>query len=205
VSGPRIGTELRLLAREPDPIRAFEALRELGLDTAIDHRFGLDDTGAAAAALTLLPDGERRDLLVLAAAARAVPGRALRELLDRLGFESRDRDRIVAAASGADRLAAALHQATAPSELAAAVGPGEPELVALAGGLGAADQARDWFDRLRHVRLEIDGGDLIEAGVAEGPAIGEGLRAALAAKLDGLTTGRDDELRRAVQAARSRG
>jgi hypothetical protein len=51
------------------------------------------------------------------------------------------------------------------------------------------------------VRLEIDGSDLLAAGVAQGPAIGRGLAAALAAKLDGEVAGRDDELAVALTAA----
>jgi tRNA nucleotidyltransferase (CCA-adding enzyme) len=92
-----------------------------------------------------------------------------------------------------------------PSEIAR-VAQGLPlELVALAGALGPAEQARSWLERLRHVRLEIDGSDLLDAGVAEGPAIGTALRAALAAKLDGQTAGRGDELAAALQAAQATG
>ena len=54
-------------------------------------------------------------------------------------------------------------------------------------------------------QLEIDGGDLVAAGVPEGPAVGAGLRAALAAKLDGALSGREDELDRALRAARGSG
>ena len=57
------------------------------------------------------------------------------------------------------------------------------ELV-LARALGA-----EWLDRYlgewREVALEIDGADLIAAGVPEGPALGRGLDAALRRKLDG--------------------
>jgi hypothetical protein len=52
------------------------------------------------------------------------------------------------------------------------------------------------------VRLEIDGGDLLEAGVPEGPAIGRALQAALDAKLDGGVADRDGELQAALRAAR---
>jgi len=72
--------------------------------------------------------------------------------------------------------------------------------VALAGALGAEPQAREWLDQLRHVRLEIDGRDLLAAGVPEGPAIGRGLRAALAAKLDRRVSGRAQELAEALDA-----
>ncbi|HUA71658.1 MAG TPA: hypothetical protein VMA96_11260 [Solirubrobacteraceae bacterium] len=204
VSGSRTGAELRLLAREPDPVGALRGLRELGLDTAIDPGFGLDDEDLARRALALLPDDGRRDRLALATAARGIPAGELTALLDGLAFEAGDRDAIVAAATRADDVAGALGAASAPSEIAAAVGGTPLELVALAGALGAESEARDWFDRLRHVHLEIDGRDLLAAGVPEGPAIGRGLRAALAAKLDRRASGREQELAEAVRAAGGR-
>lgn len=64
----------------------------------------------------------------------------------------------------------------------------------------------EWLDRYvaewRNVGLEIDGRDLLAAGVEEGPAVGRGLEAALAAKLDGEASGREEELRVAIEAAR---
>jgi tRNA nucleotidyltransferase (CCA-adding enzyme) len=74
------------------------------------------------------------------------------------------------------------------------------EVLAIARAAGAA-WLDDYVSRLRHVELEITGYDLIEAGVSEGPAIGRGLNAALAAKLDGEASGYDDELRVALAAA----
>jgi tRNA nucleotidyltransferase (CCA-adding enzyme) len=204
VSGPRIGAELRLLAREPDPVSALGGLRELGLDAAIDARLRLDDKQLAHRALALLPDDGRRDRLVLAVAARGMPAPELAALLDSLAFEAEDRDAIVLAATRAGEVASALGAASAPSEIAAAIGGAPAELVALAGALGAEPQAREWLDRLRHVRLQIDGRDLLAAGVPEGPAIGRGLRAALAAKLDRRASGREQELAEAVHAAGER-
>lgn len=205
VSGPRIGTELRLLAREPDPIAALAAIRELGVDRAIHPSFGLTDEELARRAIDLLPEGARRDRLALALAARAVAAPELESLLDSLAFEASDRDAITAAASGSDALAARLRAAGRPSQIAAAVAGADAEAVALAGALGPAAAAREWLERLRHVRLEIDGRELLEAGVPEGPAVGRGLAAALAAKLDGTAAGREAELAAALQAARATG
>jgi tRNA nucleotidyltransferase/poly(A) polymerase len=77
----------------------------------------------------------------------------------------------------------------------------EIELV-LARALGA-----EWLDRYveqwRDVALEIDGSDLIEAGLDQGPALGRGLEEALRRKLDGKISGRDEELAVALDAARS--
>jgi tRNA nucleotidyltransferase (CCA-adding enzyme) len=76
----------------------------------------------------------------------------------------------------------------------------EPVELVLARALGA-----EWLDRYlaewREVGLEIDGSDLIAAGVPEGPALGRGLRAALRRKLDGEVSGREQELAVALEAA----
>ncbi len=203
VSGSRLGTELRLLAREADPVRALLTLRALGLDRPLHRELGLHDEALARRALSLVPDDGRHDRLTVALATRDVPAIDLPVLLDWLAFEAEDREAIVATATRADGLARALGAAEAPSAIAAAATGAPLELVALAGALGPERQARDWLEQLRHVRLSIDGRDLIAAGVPEGPAIGRGLRAALAAKLDGRAPEREQELAEALNAARA--
>ena len=90
-----------------------------------------------------------------------------------------------------------------PSAAVSAAAGFRPVELALARVLGAT-----WLDRYisewGRVELEISGDDLIAAGVSEGPAIGRGLEAALRAKLDGETSGRDDELRLALDVAQAR-
>jgi tRNA nucleotidyltransferase (CCA-adding enzyme) len=210
VSGPRIGAELRLLAAEGEPLGALLGLDELKLAPAIHPRFGLGRGKEPASlelgrrALALIPAGVAPDRLVLALAARDILAPELTELLDRLAFAADDRQAIVATATGAIQAAAALEQASRPSEIAG-VAQGMPvELVALAGALGAEAPARSWLEHLRHVRLEIDGADLLRAGVPEGPAVGRGLRAALSAKLDGRAVGREAEVAAALEAANRR-
>jgi len=205
VSGPRIGAELRLLGREPDPIAALECLRRLGLDEAIHPGFGLRDAALARRALKLLPRDADPSTLALSLASLGVADAALAELLDTLAFDAADRDAILAAAQRAEPMAKALATAERPSQISDAVAGGGPELVAIAGALGAAEPARQWLQSLRHVRLEISGRDLLAAGITPGPAIGRGLRAALAAKLDGRVSGREAELAEALQAAAGTG
>ncbi len=204
VSGSRLGAELRLLARERDPIAALLELAPLDLDRSIHPGFRLCDPVLAARALALLPGDGRRDLLALALAARGVPCSELVGVLDRLAFPTADRDVILVAAARGERTALALAGARRPSEIVGVLERAGPELAALAGALGPGAPAREWLERLRNVRLEINGEDLIAAGIPEGPAVGSGLRAALAAKLDGLTHGREDELTRALGVARER-
>ncbi len=74
-------------------------------------------------------------------------------------------------------------------------------MLLLARAMGAS-WIEDYVDHWSQVALEIDGDDLLSAGVAQGPAIGRGLGEALRAKLDGEVSGRDQELALAIEAAR---
>jgi tRNA nucleotidyltransferase (CCA-adding enzyme) len=89
-----------------------------------------------------------------------------------------------------------------PSQAVELAGPRTPVELVLARALGA-----EWLDRFltewKGVGLEIDGADLIAAGVPEGPALGRGLRDALRRKLDGELAGREQELAAALAAARA--
>lgn len=205
VSGNRVGAELQLAADEPDPVAALRRLHALGVDEAIEPGLGIGDDGAAEAAeraLALLDGDGDRGAVALAAAARGVAAGRLGPLLDRLSIPARRRDAITAAATQAPRLARALEAAPTPSRIAAAAGGMPAEAVALAGALGAAgaaSAARRWLSELRHVRLEIRGQDLLDAGVDPGPEIGERLRRALAAKLDGRAEDRAGELAAALR------
>ena len=58
------------------------------------------------------------------------------------------------------------------------------------GDRGAAER---WLTDVRHRRLEINGDDLVAAGL-EGPAVGAGLDAAQEAMLEGRAGGRDEQL-----------
>lgn len=206
ISGARIGAELRLLVAEPDPVSAMERLGDHGVDRAIAPGFGLRDPQPARRALALLPADGDRGALVLASASMTIAPDRLAVLLDALAFPAARRDVIRAAASRAPAMARALAAASRASEIADLAAGAPVELIALAGALttptgDAGAAARRWLNELRGVRLEIGGSDLIAAGVPRGPAIGAGLRGALAAKLDGRVRGRDAELAEALRAA----
>jgi hypothetical protein len=97
-------------------------------------------------------------------------------------------------------------------ELAFATPASPAEAVDLAHGHDGTDLViaralgAEWLDpyvsEWRHVRLEITGSDLIEAGVPQGRGVGRGLAAALRAKLDLEVDGAEEELRVALDAAR---
>ena len=184
VSPSRIGGELRLLLREP---RAEAALTwisgwPLGVRVVFDGEL-------AARAVALLPDDGRRDLLLLGVAVRGARLERLSAWLDAREFSAGERAVVVAVASAEG------YEGEGVASSIAARFRGQPvEAVALAGALGDAEPARRWLTELRHVKLEIDGSDLIAAGIPEGEAIGRGLAAALAAKLDGTAPDRATQL-----------
>jgi tRNA nucleotidyltransferase (CCA-adding enzyme) len=217
VSPARIGAELRLALAEPDPVAALESLAQLGVLTALHQALTLDPAVARAAldVLPPLPDAWP-DVLLLA--ALLLPAHTfdttdyetrLRVLLDGWEIPAAERERAVHSTILAPRLATRLERAQKPSEIYD-VAHGEPlEAVALASALAEAGAEADgsdvatvaaqrWLAELRLVELEINGSDLLAAGVAAGPDVGRRLRRALMRKLDGELSGRDGELQAAL-------
>jgi tRNA nucleotidyltransferase (CCA-adding enzyme) len=181
VSGDRLGAELRLALREPDPLGTLHAASNLGLIAGLT--FDPDRTGQA---LELLPADGRADLLVL--------GSCLTEAatVEGMGF--------TAAELAVLRRCAAIAplEDDRASAVAARVRDEPVEAVALAGAAGSRRMAEMWLLRWRGVTLEIDGEDLIAAGIPEGPEVGRRLQRALDRKLDGEVSGREAELAAAL-------
>ena len=179
VSGPRIGTEVGLLAREP--LAAWAALRELGADEAIVPGFGLRDPDLAARALERLGPDDHPDRVVLALVFAGVEDP--HALARRLGLPAPEP---VVAVRGRSR-----------TEVADALR--SPEQAAIAAALGGEEEAGWWLEEGRRLALEITGDDLRAAGVAPGPEMGRALRAVLAAKREGEVSGRPAELALALR------
>jgi tRNA nucleotidyltransferase (CCA-adding enzyme) len=186
VSGDRLGAELRLALVEPDPLAALHAAQNLGLVAGLT----LDPALVAHALALLPPAASRPDLTILGA---VIPNGAWARPFGFTAIEQR----IVERCAELEPIVAAR-----PSEVVAAL-RGEPvEAVAVAGARGDAEIAARFLTEWRHVTLEIDGHDLIAAGLAEGPELGARLASVLARRLDGeLAPGRDAELAAALDAA----
>lgn len=185
VSGDRLGAELRLALGEPDPLAVLHAAQNLGIVAGLTL-----DPALVARAVALLPrDQGRADLTLLGA---VIPDGAWAASYGFTAAEQRALDRCAALAPVIE---------ARPSEVVAAL-RGEPvEAVAVAGARGNDDVARRYLRQWRHVRLAIDGNDLLAAGVPEGPELGRRLAVALARRLDGeLADGRDAELAAALDA-----
>jgi tRNA nucleotidyltransferase (CCA-adding enzyme) len=190
--------------REPDAPSALKRLHDLGVDRGLHPALEFDPTLAASAAIGAGEVGADRVLAVLAALIYRDPD-ALVPWLESLGLEREQRDRVARAARDARALAEGLGGGVdlSPSAIHALLRDEPPEALALALALGVPPEpVLDWASRLRFVRLDITGDDLIAAGVEPGPALGRALSETLRAKLDGEVAGREDELRYALQVAR---
>jgi tRNA nucleotidyltransferase (CCA-adding enzyme) len=172
VSADRRRTELERLAAEANACDGFELLADWGL---IDLRPSGIELMQAADSLLQAPHW-----------AELVP---------------RERALVAAALGppGAEEVLASMW-APKPGEGVELAERRDPVELILARAMGA-----DWLDHYltswRKIGLEIDGDDLIAAGVEQGPAIGRGLRAARHKKLEGEISGRDEELATALAAA----
>lgn len=176
VSQDRREADLLRLAAEPNAVRGFELLSEWGL-------------------VELRPEGAE------------LAARVCELLASSPWRESAPRDRaVLAAALGSPGREAELAKANPerPSEgieLAGRCGPVELVLARAMGALWLDRYVQEW----RQIALEIDGDDLLAAGVPQGPAVGRGLAEALRRKVDGELSGRDQELEAALRAARGTG
>ena len=203
VSGARVRDELMDLLREAHSPAAVARMAELGIDSAFDPAAAADAALVSSASLGAVAVGADRGLAGLAALCAEAPAELARWLAE-LNLTAEERDRVLRAVRRAPEVAAGLHaRQRTPSELAELLAGEPPETLALALALGApSEPVLRWVEERRSVRLEVSGEDLIAAGVPEGPAIGRALHGTLARKLDGLVSGREQELETALRLAR---
>jgi tRNA nucleotidyltransferase (CCA-adding enzyme) len=203
VSADRVGRELVATLAEDSAPSAVRRWGELGVDKALHPALDPDPELVASAALGAVTLGANRVTTELAAMV-VEEAEELDLWIAELPLEARDRDAVARAARVAPRLCAELRaREHAASELRALLGAEPPEALALALALGApSEPILDWVSELSRVSLEIGGADLLAAGIPEGPAIGRALEETLRRKLDGLVSGREGELRTALEVAR---
>ena len=197
LSPARLRDELVLLLDERQADLSFARLTELGADRAIHPDLVADEAaGALFDRLQELRDryglGIPSWRLGLAALARRVA--EPRAWLDGLKLRRQDAQAIAAAITAGPELAEQLREPREPAEVVALVEPHPPDAALFALALEDSTALRDYFERLRDVRLEVDGTDLAELGLAESPRVGEVLAELRRRKLNGELDDRDSEL-----------
>jgi tRNA nucleotidyltransferase (CCA-adding enzyme) len=180
LSPARMREEVIALLSEDGAERALERLAELAAAPKLEP--GLIDRLDALRAE--LDPGAPLWRVRLAALAAAHPG-----LVERLSLRRADARAVEDAVS----LAPGLAVATDPVEIADLAGRA-PEGALLALAHGDSPALREWFTRLRDVRLEVSGADLAALGLPESPRVGEVLEELRRRKLRGELDGREAEL-----------
>ncbi len=202
VSGSRVRDGLRLLLAEDNFPAALRRMRELDLDHALHPALTVEPDLAASAALAAMETGASRLMAALAALVWGAPDHLLR-WLDELNMPAEVRQRVTRAVLQAPGVTVALSPELSNSALYELLHGAPGEVLALALALGApAEPVLRYIREVSTARLEIDGSDLMAAGVPQSPAVGAALKETLRRKLDGTVSGRDEELRTAVELAR---
>ena len=194
----RLREELIALFGEGEVGHTIERIHELGLDEAIHPHLAADaETVALLDRLTALDLefelGVPAWRLGFAVLARRLPPDEVLEWLRSLKLRRRDAELIAAAVTVGPRLAELLQDA-APADVVALADPHAPDAPLYALALADLEPLRDYFRRLRGVRLELTGTDLAELGMAESPRVGEILAELRRRKLNGELESRDEEL-----------
>ena len=196
----RLRDELVALLEDAAAPAGIRRLGELGADRAIHPRLRGDEE---AAALFVRAVALRHELgvavptwrLGLAALARELTADEAYAWLDRLKVRRRDGELVVGAIAVAPRIVERLRaEQLEPAEVVALSDRFAPDAPLLALALEDRPELREYFARLRDVRLEIGGADLIALGLRESPLIGDILGELRRRKLNGELAGREAEL-----------
>ena len=200
LASSRLRDELVELLDDAAAPAGIRRLGELGADRAIHPHLQGDEE---AADLFVRATGLRDQLGIevpswrigLAALARGLTADEGYDWLERLKVRRRDVELVVGAIVVAPRIVERLRaEALEPADVVALADRFAPDAPLFALALDDRPELREYFARLKDVRLEIGGADLIGLGVPESPQIGVILDEIRRRKLNGELDGREAEL-----------
>ncbi len=205
LSSARLRDELHALLEDPGAVGAILRLGEIGADRAIHPHLRADSEAATLFARALELRNELGAEVPSWRIGLAVLGRDLTseeayDWLERLKVRRRDVDRIAGAITVAPRIVERLKsESLDPADVVALADAFTPDAPLLALARENLQGLRDYFQRLRDVRIEIGGAELAELGLSESPRVGEVLAELRRRKLNGELDGRESELRAAKE------
>jgi tRNA nucleotidyltransferase (CCA-adding enzyme) len=205
IGGERLRHELHLLFEERSGGGALEGLDGAGALRTIHP--ALRWSPRATAALGDATQGAHRILVGFALLTFGVAAKDGERVVDRLQL-SREEAAVVRAMASLLQSAAMLHRRDAKPSGIVAVLDRFPDAAVAAFGALSKDSAistivQRYLDQWRDVRPLLNGNDLLDMGIPEGPDIGKGLQLIRAARLDGWASDRDDERALALRFAKS--
>jgi tRNA nucleotidyltransferase (CCA-adding enzyme) len=205
LSSARLRDELVTLLEDPGAAGGILRLGELGADRAVHPHLRADAEAVALFERALeLRGGLHVEIpawrVGLAAIGRELTPEEVYDWLERLKVRRRDVDRIAGAIAVGPRIVERLQaEELAPAEVTALADAFAPDAPLLALAREELPALRDYFTRLKDVRLEIGGADLAELGLRESPRVGEVLAELRRRKLNGELDGRESELEAAQE------
>lgn len=193
LSGDRVRHEFERIFAENEPEAALSRAEDFGLLQAVLPGLSWNANMSRAAA-SLRDAGPLVNLALLATRLSREDAAKFAERINATGEWA---SVIEDTAAIGERLPELAADGLTPSAVYAALEGVSPEAAlawaALSDDAAAAGRLRDYHDRLRHVRSDLNGDDLLALGVPQGPRVGELLRELLAARLDGAVSTRADE------------
>ena len=192
LSGDRVRHELERIFAEEEPGAVLARAEDFGLLHVVlpGLSWNADMSRAAAKVRDAGP------LVNLALLATSLSREGAARLAERINATGEWASVIEDTAAIGERIPELADGGLSPSAVHAALEGASPEAVLAWAALSddaAAGRLRDYHDRLRHVRPDLNGDDLLALGVPQGPRVGELLRDLLAARLDGAVSTRADE------------
>ena len=197
ISPDRLRNEVERIFQEPAPEQVLKRAQELGVLPAI-HPSLQWDANLSEAAAQLQEQPEADPLVYLALLAHPLTEEEAQALVRRLNMPS-EWERVVL---DIVRLRSALptlqDESIRPSQVEALLKGYAPSALAAAQALEERPRPKEWLEcyltRLRHVRPELTGDDLLAMGIPQGPQVGEVLEALHQACLDDEVTSREEEV-----------
>jgi len=204
LAGVRMRTELQLILESKHRLIGLDVLARLGaklryLDEELEY--GVPERKLIRRAEQLLAHFAVSEpwLIYLALLLGRLNTERIQNVLARLHLAGEDRVLIMRGLELVEQLASmnkmgksseiyAFLHGTPDSALAIAACAGKP-------GSIARRMIKLYFEELKHVKTILSGQDLLTLGFTEGPSIGTALHDLLAAKLDGLVSSKEDELK----------